>query len=71
LLTLPITKESKQQEWKTILTIARNNAFPTHTIHNLKKKLKAKKQQQQQKILKLTPQQSKKWVVFTYHSPLV
>jgi hypothetical protein len=47
LLTLSITKESKQQEWKTILTIACNNAFPTHIIHNLKKKLKAKKQQQQ------------------------
>jgi ribosomal silencing factor RsfS len=69
LLTLPITKESTQQEWKTILTTARNNAFPTHIIHNLKKKLKAKKQQQTP--LTFTPQQSKKWVVFTYHSPLV
>ena len=26
-----------------ILTIARNNAFPTHIIHNLKKKLKGQK----------------------------
>jgi hypothetical protein len=71
LLTLPITKESKQQEWKTILTIARNNGFPTHIIHNLKKKLKAKKQQQQQKPPTSTAQHGKKWVVFTYHSPLI
>jgi hypothetical protein len=41
-LTLPITKQSKQQEWKTIAAIARNNGFPTYTVHNLKKKLKAK-----------------------------
>jgi hypothetical protein len=42
LLTLPIIKESKQQEWKTILTIARNNAFLNHIIQNLKKEMKAK-----------------------------
>jgi hypothetical protein len=42
-------------------------------MHNLKKKMEANKQQQrqQQKPLNFTPQQSKKWVVFTYHSPLV
>jgi ribosomal silencing factor RsfS len=66
MLTLPITKKSKQQEWETILTTAPNNAFPTHIIHNLKKKLKAKKQQQQHKTLNIEPQQSKKWVIFTY-----
>jgi hypothetical protein len=70
MLTLPITKQSKQQEWKTILTTVRNNGFPTHTIHNLKKKLKAKKQQQQQIPLTSTAQHNRKCVVFTYHSPL-
>jgi hypothetical protein len=69
MLTLPITIQSKQQEWKTILTIARNNGFPTHIVQNLKKKLKAKKQQQ--KPLTFTPQHRKKWLVFTYHSPLI
>jgi hypothetical protein len=68
---LPITKQSKQQEWKTILTIARNNGFPTHSIHNLRKKLKAKYQQQKQKPLTPTAQHNKKWVVFNYHSPLI
>jgi predicted neuraminidase len=71
MLTLPITKQSKQQEWKTILTIAHNNGFPTNTIHNLMKKLKAKKQQQQQKPLTPMAQHNRKWLVFTHHSPLV
>jgi hypothetical protein len=42
MLTLPITKQAKQQEWKIILAIALNNGFPLHIIHNLKKKLIAK-----------------------------
>jgi hypothetical protein len=33
--------------------------------------LKAKKQQQQQKLLTSTAQHNRKWVVFTYHSPLI
>jgi hypothetical protein len=67
MLPCPITKQSKQQEWKTILVIARNNGFPTYIIHNLK----AKKQQQQQKPPTSTAQHGKKWVVFNYHSPLI
>jgi hypothetical protein len=43
MLTLPITKQAKQGEWKIILAIAQNNGFPLHIIHNLKKKLIAKK----------------------------
>jgi len=46
MITLPITKQAKQQEWKIILAIAQNNGFPLHIIHNLKKKLIAKKQRQ-------------------------
>jgi hypothetical protein len=44
MLTLPITVQSKQQEWKIILTVAQNNGFPAHIIHDLKKKLIIKKQ---------------------------
>jgi hypothetical protein len=29
LTTLPITEESKQIEWRTLLAIARNNGYPT------------------------------------------
>ena len=32
MITLPITEQSKQQEWKMVLEIARKNGFPTHTI---------------------------------------
>jgi hypothetical protein len=43
MLTLPITKQLQQQKWKTMQTTARNNGFPIHIIHNLKKKSEAKK----------------------------
>ena len=39
MLTLPITKQSKQQEWKIMLIIGQNNGFPMHIIHSLKEKL--------------------------------
>jgi len=44
MLTLPITKQAKQQEWKIVLAIAQNNVFTLQIIHKLKKKLMAKKQ---------------------------
>jgi hypothetical protein len=67
MLTLPITKQAKQQEWKIILAIVQNNGFPLHIIYSLKKKLIAKKQRQ--KLPTTTTQQTKKWVTFSYHSP--
>jgi len=33
MIKLLVTEQSKQQEWKIILEIARNNGFPTHIIH--------------------------------------
>jgi hypothetical protein len=47
-------------------SIAQNNEFPLHIIHNLKKKLIAKKQRQKRPTT--TTQQVKKWVTFSYHS---
>jgi hypothetical protein len=44
MLTIPITKQAKQQEWNFILTIARNNGFPLQIVHNFKNKLMLKKQ---------------------------
>jgi predicted neuraminidase len=67
MLTLPITEQSKQHEWKIILTIAQNNGFPKHIIHRLNKKLITKKQEQ--KLTTTTIQQNKKWIAFTYQSP--
>jgi hypothetical protein len=60
MLTLPIKKHLKQQERKTILNIAQNNGFPMH-----------RKTDKKQKQLTTTTQQNRKWVSFTYHSPLI
>ena len=70
LLQLPITEESKQSEWETILAIARNNGYSTKTINNLKKKLLTRKQNPQDQNQEPT-ETRKKWVTFTYHSPLI
>jgi hypothetical protein len=45
-----------------------SHGFPLHNIHNLKKKLTAKKQKR--KLLTTTTQETKKYVTFSYHSPL-
>ena len=69
MLTLPITKQAKQQEWKIILAIAQNNGFPLNIIHNLMKKLTAKEQRQifqQQQHNKL-----RNGSTFSYHTPLI
>ena len=44
-ITVPITKQAKQQEWTTMLNIAGNNGFPLHIIHNIKNKAIIKTQQ--------------------------
>jgi len=46
MITLPITEKSKQEEWKVVLTIAKNNGYPVNTIRDLKTKLIGKKHQQ-------------------------
>jgi len=69
MITLPITEKSKQEESKTILTIAKNNGYSISTINNLKTKLIAKKQKHQQNPT--TIPHKKKWVNFTYFSPII
>jgi hypothetical protein len=32
MITLPITEKSKQEEWKTILTIAKNNGYSINLL---------------------------------------
>jgi len=69
MLTLPITEKSKQEEWKTILTIAKNNGYPLNILNKLKTKLIAKKQKHQQ--CPTTILHNKKWITFTYFSPII
>jgi hypothetical protein len=42
MLTPPITKQAKQQEWKIVHAVDQNNGFPVHIVRNLRKKLTAK-----------------------------
>jgi ribosomal 50S subunit-recycling heat shock protein len=70
--TFPITKQSKQEEWGRIISIARNNGYPTNEIQNLKTKIEKKQEQQQQHNLQNeTVKPKQRWAVFTYHSPLI
>jgi len=73
MLTLPIIEQAREQEWNKILTIAQNNGFPKHTVYNPEKKLTSK--QKKKPLLKdeqqTTQKEDKKWITFTYYSPLV
>ena len=73
MLSLPITKYAKQQEWKVILAIAQYNGFPLQIIHNLKKKQTDKNQNFQPQQLKssIFIPQSTNTKKITYHSPLI
>jgi len=66
MITPPITEKAKQQEWNTILTIAENNGFPLHIIHNLKELIIKTQQTKTTQTHK-----KKKWATFIYHSPLI
>jgi hypothetical protein len=37
--TMPITENSKQNEWETIISIAKNNEFPISILTDLKTKI--------------------------------
>ena len=70
---MPITEKSKQNEWKTIIAIAKNNDFPVNILTNLKTKITNREKQernQTQRQQEITTQKNK-CVTFTYHSPLI
>jgi hypothetical protein len=76
LTTFPITEKSKQKEWGTILTIAKNNGYPPTLIHRLKTKVANRKRALKQNGTQQLQQQEtttlrNKSVTFTYFSPLV
>jgi hypothetical protein len=72
MITLPNTKKAKSQERQYILNTARQNGFPSHTITNIEKKIIAKHGEDKESTIIDTERQSqKKWITFTYHSPLI
>ena len=42
MISMPITFQAIDREWDKILAMSRNNGFPEHIIHELKKKLTTK-----------------------------
>jgi hypothetical protein len=42
---MPITEKSKQNEWKKIIAIARNNNVPVNILMNLKTKITNREKQ--------------------------
>jgi len=66
LITLLITEKSKQNEWKTILTVAKNNGYPVDMIHNLKTRLIFRKQNQKQQQQKKTVPHNKMGNIHTF-----
>jgi len=67
MLSLPLTEERRQTEWKTIQSIVQNNNLPNTYIARLKTKIQHKAH------IKTTKDENKKkkWATFTYHSPKV
>ena len=69
MISMPITCQATNQEWHKIFTMARNNGFPEHIIHELKKKRTTNKIQ----VTQTNPpqKQSNEWITFTFHGPPV
>ena len=66
LLTLPLTQEGRNEEWATIINIAKNNGFPIGKITRLKTQRATGPQGEN------TPQDNpKKSSTFTYYIPAI
>ena len=63
------SKQAIKQEWDRIITMAQNNGFPIHLIHELKNKIVTK----ENNIITIPREQnnSKKWITFTFYSPAI
>jgi len=72
-LTLPITEQARTQESESICNIAQQNGFPIKVIQNIKEKeiAKQKRRPTRKNEEKTEQTNNKKWVIFTYQSPLI
>jgi hypothetical protein len=66
-LTLPITEESKQEEWETVITMAKNNGYPIGIINALRTKLISMKHKPPPTV----PYNKRKWVTFNCYTPMI
>ena len=56
---------------KNILNIAQKNGFPINIIHDIKKERNSQTKEQKITTKQIKHKQNKKWIIFTYHSPLL
>jgi hypothetical protein len=72
MITLPNTERARIQEQKYIFNTARHNGFPIHKITDMEKKERAKNKDKRTQTNDTQERQiQKKWVTFTYHSPII
>jgi hypothetical protein len=64
--TLPLDPDKKQEEWKTIKLIAKNNHFPQHLLQKRNQQIQHKASQKQ-----TGKKDHKIWATFAYHSPKI
>jgi hypothetical protein len=69
MLALPLTKERRTHEWKTIQNIARNNNFPNKLISNVNQQIQ--RNTTHQKSDRKENINNTKWATFTYYTPKV
>jgi hypothetical protein len=67
MLALPLTKERRTHEWKTIQNIAHNNNVPNKLITNLKQQIQ--RNTTHQKSDRKENINNTKWATFTYYNP--
>jgi len=63
--SLPLDRDKKRKEWKTIQTIAKNNNIPQQLLQKLNQQILQKTDQNSEK------KDNKIWTTFTYHSPKI
>ena len=63
-----LTQQHKQKEWTNILHIAKANGYPRSTIIKLNTHIQNRLQHPKTNTI---PSNNKKWVTFTFHSPII
>ena len=71
-LTLPITEQARAQEWVNISSMAKANGFPIKLVQEMKdREIEKLTRQDNDKHERHKKGNSKKWAIFTYHSPMI
>ena len=70
MLSLPLNKEQRQEDWKNIQQIPRNNNFPSYLLFKLKQRMQQRATQPQPPPPSTTDTNTH-WATFTYTSPQI